>query len=140
MNFPDNFLKGIPNKDFIINNSSVSTHLFYFSQERVDGSYEQSINWEDDDLALQFTLKQKKADNSLQFKYGVAKVPRTKLDELITRPAICGKLSYERDKLPENPYHGNILLGKDVSKPQMKQIAAGIALTISEVIPNEKGS
>jgi len=136
MKYPENFLKGIPNKQFLTENNFVSTDLFYFKQKRVDGALEQSINWEDDKDAIEFTLKQKKQGGILQFKSGVAIVSRERIDELINRPAINGFLSYERDVLRENKYHGNLLLRRSVSKPQMKQIAAGIALAVSKVIQN----
>ena len=44
---------------------------------------EQSINWEDDDSVIEFTLNQRRtSDNDLQFKAGVVILSRSKIDEL----------------------------------------------------------
>jgi hypothetical protein len=134
MIFPINFLKGIPNKDFLLEDNTVASHLFYFKQERQDGDLEQSINWEDDKDAVIFTLNQKKEDGDLQFEEGAARIRLDDIDELNKRPTVNGVLSYERDALPENKYHGNLIIKRHVKPPQMKQIAAGIALAVSEVI------
>jgi hypothetical protein len=133
MIFPDNGIKGIPNSSFLYNGESpqIATHLFYFKEEdaRDDGWTEQSINWEDDGNAVNFTLNQTKADGDKQFKAGVAILPRVEIDRIRQRPTHADVLSYERQALPENPYHGNILLrtGK-VKPPIMRQIAATLAL------------
>lgn len=62
MNFPDNCIRGIPNNTFLNMDGSVGSHLFHFDVEidRGDGWTEQSINWEDDDFVIEFTLSQKK--------------------------------------------------------------------------------
>jgi len=135
MKYPRNSIKGIPNNDFVIADGSVGSHLFHFRDEhkRDDGWVEQSINWEDDESVIDFTLQQKKEDGELQFKAGVAIVPRSEIDRLKNRPTIKGMLSYERRPLDNNPYHGNFLLKAEVPKPTMKKIAAGLALAVSEI-------
>jgi hypothetical protein len=136
MAFPDSCLKGIPNDDYIVEDGSVGTHLFYFDEKhtRDDGWIEQSINWEDDDTVLELTLNQKKESGELQFRAGVAKISQIELNRLSTQPTVSGIFSYERRTLENNPYHGNLLLRSGTPKPTMKKIAAGIALAISEVI------
>jgi hypothetical protein len=132
MTFPANCIKGIPNKDFI-DNDSVGSNLFYFLlDDRGDGWIEQSVNWEEDDSVIDFTLQQRKGD-SFHFKIGVAVVPRKEIDRINSLPTVKGLLSYERQPITGNPYHGNILLKAITSRPMMKKIAAGIAL-VSEVI------
>lgn len=135
MNFPNNSIKGIPNKDFLIDGMTIGSHLFYFSQPRDDGKVEQSINWEDDDSVIGSTLSQEREDGSLQFNAGVAVLPRSEIDRLNKRPAIRGLLSYERSPLNDNPYHGNLLLQANVPKAKMRQIAAGLALAVFKIIP-----
>ena len=99
---------------------------------------EQSINWEDDESATEFTLNQRRDDGELQFKTGVAIIPRAEVDRLNRQPTVSGILSYERQTLEDNPYHGNILLRSDVPKPTMKKIAAGLALAVSQFIPRQE--
>ncbi len=137
MKLPDNCIKGIPNRDFILDNGFPATHLFHFEEKhaRSDGWIEQSINWEDDDVAIEFTLSQKKDNGERQFKAGVAIISRDEIDRLNEKPTVKGALSYERHTLPNNCYHGNILLQAGIRKPRMKMIAAALALHVSKVIP-----
>lgn len=136
MSYPDNCIRGIPNKSFLIEDGSIGSHLFHFKPEdgREDGWIEQSINWEDDDLAIEFTLNQTKENGERQFKAGVAKIPRDEIDRLSRLPTVNGILSYERRAVENNQYHGNLLLKTNVPKPTMRKIAAGIALAVSEII------
>ena len=133
MNYPENSIKGIPNNDFLIEGRTVASHLFDFKQARDDEKIEQSINWEDDESVIDFTLNQKKEDGDLQFKAGVAILPRSEIDRLNRLPTIRGSLSYERSPLDNNPYHGNLLLQANVPKAKMRQIAASLALAISGI-------
>ncbi len=141
MSYPENSIKGIPNDDFLIkDHGTVGAHLFYFEQIRRDGARMQSINWEDRESVIDFTLNQKKENGELQFKAGVAIVPRFEIDRLNQRPTIKGLLSYERETLDDNPYHGNLLLQANVPNPIRKMIAAGLALVVSGIIPQRQNS
>lgn len=133
MNYPKNSIKGLPNNDFLIEGRTVASHLFHFEQTRDDGGVEQSINWEDDESVIDFTLNQKKANGDLQFRAGVAILPRSEIDRLSKLPTISGLLSYERSPLDNNPYHGNLLLQANVPRAKMRQIAASLALAISGI-------
>jgi hypothetical protein len=136
MPFPDNCLKGIPNRNFLQADGSPASQLFHFkaAQTREDGCLEGSINWQDDDAALTHTLSQQKPDGTLQFQGGVAVLPRAHIDWLARLRFVAGNLKYERCALPGNRYHGNLLLAGGVSNHTMKQIAASIALHVSAVI------
>lgn len=136
MSFPDNSIKGIPNVSFFTQEGTVSSHLFHFKKnpERNDEFTENSINWQDDADCIAFTLNQRKTGNAYQFSAGVAIVPREEIDRLKNRPTVKDLISYERNTLPDNPYHGNILLDKSVSQPVMKKLAAGLALAVSKII------
>ena len=138
MNYPENSIKGIPNSDFLIEGRNVASHLFHFKQTTDDVAIEQSINWEDDESAIGFTLNQKKENGDLQFKAGVAILPRSEIDRLSRYPSIREMLSYERSPLANNPYHGNLLLQANVSKRIMKQIAASLALAVSGIITQSR--
>ena len=138
MDYPENIIKGIPNKDCLIEGRIVGSNLFHFNQPRDDGGVEQSINWEDDESVVDLTLNQRKADGELQFKEGVARLPRSEIDRLNERPTISGLISYERSPLDGNPHHGNLLLQVNVPKQTMKLIAAGLAIAISDIITQNR--
>ena len=133
---PNNCIKGIPNHSYINKDGTVGSHLFHFDLKNIrsDGWTEQSINWEDDGSVRDFTMNQKKDDGEIHFKAGLSVIPLEEIDRLSSRPTIRGLLSYERQPLKDNPFHGNILLKGQTSKPTMKQIAAGLALAVSEII------
>ena len=136
MDFPVNCLRGIPNNDFLVGDGSVASHLFTFKDEdkRDDGWIEQSINWEDDNSALAFTLKQLNDKGEIQFKAGIAVLPRSELDHITKQPSVSGILAYERQPLEDNQYHGNILLKADTPKPTKKRIAATLATFVSYTV------
>jgi hypothetical protein len=131
MSYPDEFLRGIPNSDFIGEDGFPTSDLFHFKPRdhtvREDNFIEESINWKDDEGAIIQLLDQRKDDNSIQFKGGIAVLSRNHLDQIISSPSVRGQLSYERREILNNKYHGNLLLQKDVSKRVMNRIAASIA-------------
>lgn len=143
MCYPDELLRGIPGKNFVGDDYYPTSDLFYFKKRenqpnRSDGLLAVSINWKDDDEALVLLFKQTKDNGSIQFKSGTAVLSRSELDHLINSPSVKQhKLLYERQKLPKNKYHGNLLLGNQVPKSIMKRIAASIATTcVIEIIGN----
>jgi hypothetical protein len=136
MQYPNNCIRGIPKDISITQEGTPPSHLFYFKDvHREDGWDEQSINWEDDDSVIEFTLKQRNENGDIQFVNGVAVVSRHEIDRLIDRPQIKGLLQYERKPKDDNRYHGNILLKSGTSKQTMKLIASGIALAFEKIVP-----
>jgi hypothetical protein len=134
MTYPDRCIRGISQKNFITEGVATSSAFtFYDIDIRQDGYLEQSINWEDDETVIEFTLKQEK-NGSIQFKGGVAIIACDQLDDLINRPPIRGRLAYERAPIDDNKYHGNLLLKADTPKPIRRMITGGIALTVEEQI------
>ena len=136
MSFPDNCIRGITSEDFLVDDETVGSHLFYFKMEdaRDDGWMEQSINWEDDASVIEFTLNQRKENGEIKFKVGVAIIPREGIDRLKKFPNVREKISYERQSLESNPYHGNILLKENVPKHIMKMIAGSLALAVARIV------
>ena len=61
---------------------------FQGSPRRNDGWTEESINWMDDEHALGFTLNQVKDGGELQFRIGVAILPRAELDRVKKRQGL----------------------------------------------------
>jgi len=139
MKLPENCLRGIPNKNFLKKSGYPNVQLFSFQDKnaRDDGWIAESINWQDDDMAIQFTLSQEKekTPGEVQFKAGVAIIPLYDIDKLSKLPSVNGALCYERDPLPGNCYHGNILLRSDTIKSDKRSIVEALALYVSEVIP-----
>lgn len=136
MSFPENCLRGIANKTFMINDEQVAAHLFDFKDRDVrgDGLIEQSICWEDDEGAVETILSQTKDSGELQFRVGAAVVPRSEIDRINELPGVGGQLSYERQPVAGNPYHGNLLLPKDTPKKKRRMIAGSLALGVSRLI------
>jgi hypothetical protein len=111
--------------------------MFRDQDARATGELELSINWQDDEGAIPLALAQKKTDNTtLQFKGGLALVPREHLDRLFRLPAFGKALSYDRQPIPGNPYHGNLLMSNPaaISKMVRSHIAATIAMHVSMII------
>jgi hypothetical protein len=142
MIYPENFLRGIPNSNFLDEYNYPTSDLFYFkkksgSENRSDGYLEESINWQDDSGAFETLFSQKKDNDTIQFKAGAAVLSKNEFDRLMNKPTVKGQLSYERAEIPGNKYHGNMLLKSDVPDRVMKKIAASIATTcVSEIIKN----
>ena len=142
MYFPERCIRGIPNNSYLVEGGSIGSQLFHFKEDHIreDGWVEESINWEDDRFAMKYTLKQRVergGKRELQFKAGVAIIPRCEIDRLKRQLPVRERLLYERQILENNPYHGNILLNGDVPKQVMKMIAAGLSLAVSEVFLRE---
>jgi hypothetical protein len=135
MAFPDNCIRGIPNETYVNADGTLGSHLFYFDdQQRPDGWMEQSINWMDDSGAIDQAFAQARPEGDLQFRAGIAIIPREEVDRISERPTVRGIISYERQPLPANPYHGNLLLRGTTPKKTMKLIAAGLALAVAEIM------
>ncbi len=144
MNYPDKLIRGISNKDDVegVISGFADSSLFKKFQagrDRNDDYLELSINWCDDAGALDHILQEEKEPGVLQFKFGAAILCRKEVDRLCKRPATKGKLAYERNLLPNNKYHGNILLDRSAYeiKKFRNMIASGLAICIDEVVDNE---
>jgi len=135
MLYPEGCLRGLSVIDHVLEDGSVSTAAFNFSEvTRGDGWKELSINWDDDENSKETLLNQRKENGEFQFKVGYAVVPRSELDHLIHQPTVNGTLSYERSPLENNKYHGNILLKGTLTKPTIRKLQAGLALIVSRVV------
>jgi hypothetical protein len=134
--YPDNCLRGIPSKEqIVVEGGAIAPHsdVFRFTDTRANGDFTQSINWKDDRRAIAFTLAQTNRDGGVQFRGGVAVVSRIELDRISKLPTIGQALSYDRERLDDNPYHGNLVLAAGVSPTRRKMIQATLA-THSQVM------
>ena len=137
--YPDKFLRGIPNKDFYNEEAdSPQSHLFHIKglgdPKRTDNKFEESINWMDTNEAINVLFDQKNDKKETQFKIGAAVILKSEIDRISRLPIVKKQLEYERKRIPNNEFHGNLLLNKSVPKKIMNQIAASIALSCESVI------
>lgn len=128
--FPDKCIRGIINRSGLEDDHTANINLFPFHDYgcRTDGWIPESINWMDSENVIGFTLNQKNDDGGLQFTVGIAVLPRNELDRLRRRTGFLDGLKYERDPLPKNDYHGNILLSNNLSKTKKKMIRYMLAV------------
>lgn len=133
--YPDVFYRGISNKDFIID-GRVTADAFQFSKEdRGDGYKDLSINWNDDGNALRTALEQRKSNGKIQFAAGVASL-NMKTVKIYLSPYFDKKqFGYERQELPDNIYHGNLLVTNDLAKGLRSLISSGLALATDSIFP-----
>lgn len=125
------FLRGL-NKKKWIDLEQVTFEAFYepSAPRSEDGGREISVNWEDDEHAVGFTLR------SSTGVHGAARVELAEVENNLAR--VRESVIFERrtsELEPSNAYHGNIVYLKTVTKVRLKQIANVIALA-SEFIPN----
>jgi hypothetical protein len=129
MTYPNNCIKGVKHPRYLNDDDTVGTDLFFFEAERGRlGWKDQSINWEDNDTVIDFTLSQERTDGDLLFKGGAVIFPRQEIERLNKLGTIRGALSYERAPFEGNKFHGNILLAPTTPKHIMVQIAASLRL------------
>ncbi len=134
--YPREFLRGISSQDFICE-GVVSAAAFQFgSQPREDNKIEESINWIDDDEAIDIALNQRKDNGKIQFSAGVAILDLEKVKFLIMND-LSSVFSYERKPITGNKYHGNLLVDSSCPKAKKQLISSGLALIAgSNIIVN----
>jgi len=132
----NNVLRGLSADDWVSDGFATAA-AFQFKYEPSalkDGCSANSICWEDNTEVVNLMLLQER-DGHYQFKAGIGRIPREDLERLMKLLTFRGILSYERDPVEGNPYHGNILVSTKSSIAQRKLLPANIAACVSEVIP-----
>ncbi len=137
--FPDHFIRGIVQKKHIIAETEGVTYELFLpntktAQLRDDGGEEVSINWEDHDAVLQFTLDMKIENTGYLFPNGAVRLKKDELHRINATPTLENTITYERKKLPNNDYHGNIVYKNGLTDRVKKMIAYYIAATSSKVV------
>ena len=132
--YPENLLRGISSSTYVTENGMVLVGAFQFSErpKRSDDLTDMSINWEYDQDAVQFTLNQTKNDRP-QYPGGVAILVREEIDRWKLNTAY-NQLSYEKQPLSDNRYHGNLLIPASSDKRVIRAFEQGLA-TRSTLIP-----
>ena len=135
--YPEEMYRGVPTKDDLTSSGGVAASLFQFNKEntREDGFFEESINWNDHPDSLTILFNDRKENGSLHFPFGVAVIKTDEIDRIKKRKRYLGQIQYERRPIEGNPYHGNLLLSKSIDKKDKRNIIAGIALLVEDVLP-----
>ncbi len=99
---------------------------------RNDSFEEASINWNDDEYALRLLLHQRsEKKNDVQFKFGYSELNLGDL-LLAMKPYMHqSHFSYERKPIMGNPYHGNLLIKKQISNNAKRMIRDALATVAS---------
>ncbi len=122
--YPDNFLRGLRKSSDTKKDGVISTEAFdpdvRPDKLRPNGDAETSINWEDNQEAITKTL----AD----YPYGVVRVARQDIDYWIIRRKLANMLFYERNQIPGNPYHGNIVFAAALTPGDKKRTLSFLAV------------
>lgn len=130
MDLPENCIRGIRKSSWVSDDGKVSGLAFEpdfrTGNEREDQGLETSINWEDHSDALNLTLK--------EYEHGAVRLQTQKIDYINKIHGALNALKLERDPLPKNPYHGNLVFYGKLRKIEIKQIASSLALGASDVI------
>jgi hypothetical protein len=136
--YPDKFIRGISNPDFIDENGRASAALFQFrDMNREDEFFESSINWYDEEEALQLIMEQRKEndDSNFQFKGGAAVILRCDADRIKENSLYRSVFSYERSPTAENKYHGNLLRkDKELGKSIQQVVSASLAMNAQIIL------
>lgn len=148
MGFPKEFCRGVVNygPSFFVtltldkDTSKYIPRLSIFkpfsepSEPRSDEYLELSIVWYDNDEALN-TLFEEKKNGEFLYKAGVCKVKLSVFKTLMKKYSPPKLLSFERQPLPTNEYHGNLLMNKQ-ERTMLHDVTAHLLALRSEHIPN----
>lgn len=133
--FPRFSLRGIRKPDWVAD-GEVSSAAFHDSERsaasRPDGGTEISVNWEDNDQALLFTLRQSNSGS------GVARLRTEAVYEVTKLPAIGLVVFPERAREKGNPYHGNLVFVAGTARNVRRAVSAYLAAASTYVAPVPK--
>jgi len=137
MEYSENVLRGIRRDDWV-QDGLVTTAAFQFDTAHLKDRWMiQSICWEDDDSVCSIMFQQKKNDE-IHFEAGIARLPRASIDYINRLYSLKGMVSYEREPLEDNPYHGNLMLSIESNKTQRRWAQVQLASHVVEFIPRSK--
>ena len=141
-NYPESFFRGVTEEGKIkLEYGRASADIFHFNGQHKNekGLDEESINWNDDEGALE-NLKNIKIEKLDILKYergGIVRIPTRKLKEMKNR--YKDEFFYERKPVEGNDYHGNILLDLNkIDKVLKKIICSELVLGIDLIYTYNK--
>lgn len=135
---PNSLIRGVSEKKKLTSDGRYAAATLFYPDERTanerdDGGFEVSVNWEDDDSVVRFTLNYRENEN-IKFAHGVVRLSCDVIERINISPQSVDGLTRERDRLDNNPYHGNIVFRNDLPKNVMRSISGALALFASSVI------
>ena len=136
--FPEEFWRGIANKDFVKDGYVLPSAFQFDNDIREDGFKELSINWNDDDEALKKILEQRKENGKIQFSVGAANLNLSRVKQLLSMYIDRKQFSYERKELEDNEYHGNLLVLGTLDKQLRLMISSCLAVAADTSITYQK--
>ena len=137
--YPKEFYRGISSPNDITENGYVTAGAFQFDtydSQRGDEYCELSVNWNDNEEALQVLLDQHKPQKEeKQFKGGYCTINRALLNNMFKGYMDSEVFSYERrpveaskeNDYQKNLYHGNLLMKNTLDKQVKKNIQHTLA-------------
>ena len=132
--FPGSALRGILNKNFI-DNGRPKHNVFKEGFCSNGEHYELSINWYDCEEALDQIKNQiNDKKNEPRYRFAVPLI-REDIDRISCTTGLQGKMSYERAKLDDNEYHGNIIMGNGCVENDLKNLSFSLIFCCGEIIP-----
>jgi len=144
MSYPKNILRGIQNNQCITKDGLVSASAFTFHEnpDRESEFLESSINWKDDDGAIDEILNKTKSNKQGElekmFKYGYVELDKNDLDTIMRLSNCSTRLLYERYPIEDNDYHGNLLIVKGLSNASKRLISGTISSIVKSVTKREE--
>ena len=138
MDFPINRIRGLREASYFNSfNNSINVKGYLpdtrTKEKREDKGFETSINWEDNQNVAKFTIEFKE-NSKLCYPLGIVRLERNELDRIISNPGTKDMISYEREKLENNEFHGNIVFRGDLPQNMQSMIASTLACYSSRVI------
>ncbi len=132
---PNRFFRGLSSERDFTPEGYVTASAFEFhdhTNDRDDGYWETSINWDDEPESLSVLMSQKsEKTNSLMFdKYSF--ILLSQLRSNLTVPLQEGHFKYERRPLPNNIYHGNLLALGSLDKKSKALFKSTLAMIATQ--------
>ncbi len=138
MPYPEHFLRGIINDQFLVSGLPAG-NLFSFQHtrpEREDNFKECSVTWRDNSKSVELLLREKTEKKEPTYKVGIGVFSTDELNRMKRKSHCREVLMFERRDINGNPYHGNILIHGSVDKKLSNEIASSIALNcFVDIIP-----
>jgi hypothetical protein len=98
MDYPEKLIRRISDPNFVKSGYPSAEIFKFYNMSREDGFFESSINWYDDEKALDLIMEQRKEnDKSIyQFRFGAAIIDRHDADRIMKNPTYKDVFRYER--------------------------------------------
>jgi hypothetical protein len=133
---PENCLRGVARRDWLLPGwESPDLQAFLPSEpdeDRGDDYLETSINWCDDVDGAKLNLQEKRDAAGLpHFKGGVVNIPRIELERIQKQYGGAQYFAFERRCVDENPFHGNLLFWRNLTKTQKFTMCGALSKVVT---------